>query len=92
MPSNPDSIHVTRYANPAEIGWKMAIQPAHQKWCLFVDKDDQPHLYIDMPLSFPKDEKDESKGYFEHAFVCVHPPGMHEVDGDAAAPERSASA
>ena len=83
MPSNPSQVHVTRYENAAEIGWKMAIQPADKSWCLFIDTNDKPHFYVDEPSAVPVDERDEAKGFFPHAYRCAYPEGAHAVDESA---------
>lgn len=43
---NKQNINVSRYSNPAAIGFQCSISPDDGQWCLFVDLAGKASLYV----------------------------------------------
>lgn len=40
------SITVTRYPNPKEVGWAGYIEPKDRSWIAFIDRDGRPMVFL----------------------------------------------
>lgn len=68
MSHDKTAIHVSRYENPEAVGYRMAISPTDNSWCLFVDKDGKPSLWLNVPgtIATPDGNGEE---YHDHLYM-----------------------